>query len=211
MKYLVSCILYKIRNAFRSHDSRFTIHDSRAFTLIETLVAISLLTISIVAPIALTTQSLESAYYARDQITAYYLAQEAIEALRSVRDAQILQITQTADASGLNIFGNIPLSDKPFRIDARTTDSSTAITRCDQDPGGVCIPLQTDGTLYGYQSFWTNTNFTRIVKANFIGNGQDEVRVTVTVTWQTGAFQSRSFSISENLYRWVQDGSGATS
>ncbi len=181
------------------------------FTLIETLVAISLLTISIVAPISLTAQSLQSAYYARDQITAFYIAQEAIEAIRSVRDGQILQIAQSVNASGINIFGPIPLGDQPFRIDARQTASSTAITSCSGDPGGVCIPLETDGTLYGYQSGWTPTNFTRTVKAHFVGSSQDEIRVTVTVTWQTGAFQTRSFSISENMYRWVKDGAGVTS
>jgi prepilin-type N-terminal cleavage/methylation domain-containing protein len=192
------------------------LHTSQSgFTLIETLVAITLLTVAITEPISLTTQSLASAYYARDQITAFYLAQEAIEAVRSLRDAQILQITQTAgDASSINIFGAIPLGDQTFRIDAREGDSSQAITDCSQDPDGVCIPLQTDGTLYGYQSGWSSTNFTRTVKAHFVKNAdgsdnQEEVRVTVTVTWRTGAFQSRSFSISENLYRWVQDSSGA--
>lgn len=179
---------------------------SSGFTLIETLVAISLLTIAIVAPISLTAQSLQSAYYARDQITAFYMAQEAIEAIRSVRDGQILQIAQSVNASSINIFGPIPLNDNPFTIDARQTNSSAAITTCN----GTCPPLQTDGTLYGYQSGWTPTNFTRTVKAHFVGSGQDEIRVTVTVSWQTGAFQSRTFSISENMYRWVQDGSSAT-
>ena len=60
------------------------------FTLLETLVAITLLTIAIVAPMSLTTQALGSAYYARDQITASYLAQEGLEAVRSVRDANII-------------------------------------------------------------------------------------------------------------------------
>ena len=189
----------------QNHFSVF--RQRRGFTLIETMVAISLLTMSIVAPISLTAQSLESALYARDQITAFYLAQEAIEAVRSIRDGQILQITQTANASGLNIFGPIPLDNQPFTVDARTADSSQAITTCST----TCPPLQTDGTLYGYQNGWTDTNFTRTVKAAFVGSGQDEIRVTVTVTWQTGAFQSRSFSISENMYRWVQDGSGAAS
>jgi putative endonuclease len=183
----------------------------RGFTLIETLVAISLLTIAVVAPIALTAQSLQSAYYARDQITGYYLAQEAIEAVRSIRDAQILQISQTPQGpatSGLNIFGSIPLNDQPFTIDARKADPAQAIVTCN----GTCPPLQTNGTLYGYEpadSSWTNTNFTRTVKAAFVGSGQDEVRVTVTVAWRTGSIQTRTFSISENMYRWVQDGSGA--
>ncbi len=179
----------------------------RGFTLIETLVAVTLLTIAVIAPISLTAQSLKSAYYARDQITAFYLAQEAIEALRSVRDAQILKITQTSNASSLNIFGAIPPSNHPFTVDARQPDPSNAITEC----SGDCPPLQTDGTLYGYQSGWADTNFTRTIKAAFVGSGQDEMRITVTVTWRTGAFQTRTFSISENLYRWVQDGSAVTS
>lgn len=178
----------------------------RGFTLIETLVAISLLTIAVVAPISLTTQSLQTAYYARDQITAFYLAQEAIEALRSVRDAQILEITQTANASSLNIFGSIPLNNQPFIVDARQADPSHAIETCSV----ACPPLQTDGSLYGYQADWADTNFVRTVRASFVGGGQDEIRVTVTVTWHTGAYQTRSFSISEDMYRWVQDGSGAT-
>ena len=173
------------------------------FTLIETLVAISLLSVAIVAPMSLTAQSLASAYYARDQITAFYMAQEAIEALRSIRDAQILQIAQSADASSINIFGPLPLDDEPFTIDTRNAVAAQAITVC---PGRICPPLQTDGTLYGYDPSWANTNFTRTVRARLIGSGQDEVRVSVTITWQTGAFQSRSFSISENLYRWVNDG-----
>src|SRR3989338_11299272 len=58
-KYGILNTVYRIRNTCRA---------SRGFTLIETMVAIALLTISIVAPMSLTTQSLASAYYARDQI-----------------------------------------------------------------------------------------------------------------------------------------------
>ena len=179
----------------------------KGFTLIETLVAVALLSIAIVAPMTLTVQSLGTAYYARDQITAFYLAQEAIEALRSIRDGQILQIAQSASGASINIFG--PLEEKgltdgaPFRIDARLNNPASAIVSCD----GTCPPLQTDGTLYGYDFDWEDTHFTRTVRANFIGRGQDEIRVSVTVEWQTAGIQKRTFSISENLYRWVEDGS----
>src|SRR3972149_102217 len=82
---------------------------SRGFTLIETLVAISLLSIAIVAPMSLTSQSLTAAYYARDQVTAFNLAQEGLEAVRAFRDGQVLQISQSAAASGINLFGAIPV------------------------------------------------------------------------------------------------------
>ena len=184
----------------------------RAFTLIETLVAISLLVIAVVAPLSLATQSLESAYYARDQITAFYLAQEAIEAVRSVRDGNILTIAenQGGACSPMTLFcGIIPTGETtsgPFRIDA--SQISSTITPCSEDPGGVCEPLETDGTLYGYGNGWTPTNFTRTVTASYTDASQDEVRVTVTVSWKTGAFNTRSFSISEDMYRWVNDDSG---
>lgn len=169
------------------------------------MVAITLLSVAIVAPMALTTQSLATAYYARDQITAFYLAQEAIEAVRAIRDAQVLQIAQSAGGSQVNLFGSIPLGDQPFTIDARQPDPQLAIELCD----ATCGPLQTDGTLYGYNADWADSNFTRTVKAAFVGGGQDEIRLTVVVSWRTGSFQERSFSITENLYRWVNDASAA--
>ncbi len=181
---------------------------SRGFTLIETLVAVMLLSIAVVAPMSLASKSLGSAYYARDQITAFYLAQEAIEALRSIRDSQILIIAEDPDGAP-DIFGLIPHLNEPFTIDGRIGDASLAIVRCD----GTCPRLETDGTLYGYPAqgddpnAWTQTYFTRTVRAHSIVGNPDEIRVTVTVTWKTGPIQERSFTISENMYRWVNDGS----
>ena len=85
------------------------------FTLIETLVAISLLAVAIVAPMSLTTQSLSSAYYARDQMTAFHLAQEAIESVRSVRDENIL-------ANEADLLAGIPAGGEPVVIDTRDNE-----------------------------------------------------------------------------------------
>ena len=110
------------------------LHTQAGFTLIETLVAVSLLSVSIVAPMALTTQSLTAAYYARDQVTAFNLAQEGIEAIRAIRDGQILQISQNANATGIDLFGPIPV-DQDFTIDSRQSSPSNAIQTCS---GVVC-------------------------------------------------------------------------
>lgn len=187
----------------------FLTFKGRGFTLIETLVAISLLSIAIVAPMSLTAQSLSAAYYARDQITAFNLAQEGLEAVRAIRDGQILQISHSADASGINLFGPIPVN-QDFTIDSRLTDPSTAMQVC---PSNGCASLQTDGILYGYDpdtTTWTPTNFTRTLHAQYIGGGTDEIRLNVTVSWTSSVGQPRSFTIFENLYRWVNDGSAAS-
>ena len=171
----------------------------RGFTLVETLIAITLITIAIVAPMALTVESLKSAYYSRDQITASNLAQEAIEAVRSIRDSNILQITDGVTTT--NAFAGIPL-DTPFKIDAHT--SPAQIPDC-------CTVLKTDQStgLFGYDPTWTDTAFTRTVLVQTVWSDAagvpQELRVSVTISWKTGSYQTRQFTISENLYRWVND------
>jgi len=170
------------------------------------MVAITLMTIAIVAPMLLTVQSLASAYYSRDQITAFYLAQEAIEEVHQIRDNNILKIAE--GQSGINIFDGIPsISGQQFTVDAH----NNTMALCSTNP---CQALQTSGGLYGYATGWTNTNFTRVAVACYVqpapstlcnGTPSDEVRIAVTVSWHTGSFQTRTFTISEDLYRWIQD------
>ena len=62
----------------------------KGFTLIETMVAITVLMTAIVGPMEIASKALFSSYYARDQITAYYLAQEGIEIVRAKRDSYVL-------------------------------------------------------------------------------------------------------------------------
>jgi type II secretory pathway pseudopilin PulG len=176
-------------------------------TLIETLVAITILSVAIVAPMSLTIQSLLAAYYARDQVVASNLAQEAIESVRAVRDGNILRIALNipeGSCSPTNLLCGIPIGED-FMIDTRDNE----ITDCDIDGTPACDPLQTDPaqTLYGYQSGWVDTQFVRVVRAEFVDAEENEIRITVTVTREGGGVFP-SIVIHENLYRWVEDGSG---
>ncbi len=188
------------------------------FTLIETLVAISLLTVAIVAPMSLVSQSLSAAFYARDQVTAYNLAQEGIEEVRAIRDGNIL--ANALESAGRDLLEGIPI-DTSFTVDARESTAAGAIQTCTTQP---CPPLQTDGTLYGYAAGdrsipdrdpnWVNTYFTRTLTAAYVGpagvnGGEDAIRVSVTVSWRTSNNQTRSFTIYENMYRWVEDGAAS--
>ena len=177
----------------------------KAFTLIETLVAISFLTIAIIAPMSVATQSLAAAYYARDQVTAFHLAQEAIETVRHVRDGNILLNAQGVQT---DLHNRIPI-DSLFVLDTR----NDAMIQC---TGGVCPPLKTDGLFYAYgpvgttdiystPSGWVETRFTREVLVTYV-DAPDEIRVSATVRWKTSRYQERSFTLTENLYRWVDDG-----
>jgi prepilin-type N-terminal cleavage/methylation domain-containing protein len=176
-------------------------HTIRGFTLLETMVALAVLSMAIIAPISLVAESLLAAVYARDQVTAFYIAQEGIEAVRSMRDNNILQNAITG--SSINILNGIPdTTGNPFTIDSV---HNNAMAVC----SGACPMLQTDGTLYGYGTGWSDTNFRRTLYAQYLTSSSTEVQLKVLVEWQTGNYKARSFQLSEDLYRWVNDGSAA--
>lgn len=182
----------------------------RGFTLIETLVAVSLLVIAIVAPMSLVSQALTTAYYARDQVAAYSLAQEGIEAVRAVRDGNIL--SNATQGTSLSLLQGIPIGTN-FTVDA-TVDTSVVGNDALSPCTGTCPFLKVDplGILYGHNSTWTTfTKFRRTVYAQYAGpaainGGQDEIRVTVTVSWETATGRTRSFKMYSNMYRWIEDG-----
>ena len=179
---------------------------ARGFTLVETLAAITLIMVAIVAPMALTVQSLSAAYYARDQITASNLAQEGIEAVRAVRDGNVLK---SAEGGTANLFDGIPYDGSNFKVDGTQTDPTQIITSC-IDTGGTCPALDINNGLYTYAG--NPTNFTRTMTAAIVwsdsaGTAQ-EIRVVSTVSWQTAAYRTQSVTLTENLFNWVNPGSG---
>jgi len=56
------------------------------FTLVESLVAISILMIAIASPMTLAQKGLSTATLSKDQMIASFLAQDAIEAVKNIRD-----------------------------------------------------------------------------------------------------------------------------
>jgi hypothetical protein len=58
----------------------------KGFTLIEALVAISILMIAIASPIMLAQKGLSSSILSRDQMIASFLVQDGIEAIKNMRD-----------------------------------------------------------------------------------------------------------------------------
>lgn len=214
MKDQLRATIVMYREEGENADNRATrdarLDGTRGMTLIETLIAITILAVAIVAPMSLTIQSLLAAYYARDQVIASNLAQEAIESVRAIRDGNILTIALNAGApcvegGAMHLLCGIPIGDN-FMIDTR----DNSITRCNADGTLECNPLQTDAaeTLYGYQSGWNNTRFIRTVRAEYVDAAENEIRITVTVTRDGGGIFP-SVILYENLYRWVEDGSGA--
>lgn len=74
------------------------------FTLVEALVAISILMIAIASPMTLAQKGLSTATLSKDQMTAAFLAQDAIEAVKNIRDQTAIRGSLTND--WLDAFSN---------------------------------------------------------------------------------------------------------
>jgi|CXWL01.1.fsa_nt_gi Tfp pilus assembly protein PilV len=161
----------------------------RAFTLIETFVATSVLLVSLVGPLSIAAQSLRSAYYARDQVTAFYLAQEAIEYVRAKRDQNYI-------ASGSWLAGLDTCVDATCTVDFKNFTHTVC-------GGGTCSPLLLSDS---DQIFNTATGkpslFTRSLTIIPVVGSPDEVTLEVTVSWVSAGI-SRSFQLKENLFNWL--------
>ena len=147
---------------------------TRGFTIIETLVAITVLTISIVGPFYAVQTALTSSYVARDQLIAASLAQEAVEFMHARRDNTFL-------AGGLwssFLSGISACRPGPCVIDITQNTVSSTIA-----------PLNLSSTNLYNQAAVTGTNvptrFTRSVVVTDVGATGTEVKIVVTVSWTT--------------------------
>jgi prepilin-type N-terminal cleavage/methylation domain-containing protein len=78
-----------------THHTRPIKTASHGFTLVETLVAITVLLMVIIGPISAAQKGIQRAYYANEQLSAVFIGQEAIEAVRQYRDDQALAVWES--------------------------------------------------------------------------------------------------------------------
>lgn len=164
----------------------------RGFTLIETFVAISVLLVSLAGPLSIAAKSLQSAYYSRDEIAASYLAQEAIEYVRAIRDQNYL-------AGNPDWLAGL---DDPAKncVDADCTVDFIHFMHA--ACSGECPALLIDAnSLYNQQS-GTPAIYTRVLNLRTIPGRPNEIEAEVTVSWRTGSIE-RHFFISEHLFNWL--------
>lgn len=178
---------------------------SEGFSLVETLVAIFILSVSIVAPLTLAQKGLNAAIYARDQVTAFYLSQEAIEFVRNLRDSNGL--------SGRDwLYSLSDCLNQECGIDT-TAPTGQQIISCTRGQGDCSLTFNPSTGIYGERREgngnpkpgWQNSIFTRTVQINKVsvgGNTMDEANVTSTVSWQTGNIQ-RTFILNGKIFNWL--------
>jgi prepilin-type N-terminal cleavage/methylation domain-containing protein len=165
---------------------------ARGMSLIESLVAIAILLTVTTAVMSTAQGSLQTTYYSRDQITAFYLAQEANEYVRNTRDSNTLE-----DGAEWNRYLDQCVG-QSCTIDTSETPNNGGLSVC----VGACPYLQYDPATYHYgYDLGTESQFRRYVTLGQPGSNSDELRVTTTVEWKAG-IRDREVVVESLIYNW---------
>jgi type II secretory pathway pseudopilin PulG len=195
------------------------------FTLVETMVAVLILTLTIVSLMTVVANSLFAARYAGNEITASYLLQEAVDYIRNDRDTSVF--LQSGDTGGLGGPWEIFIAKYSNCTAAKNLTGGCYLDIANASVGVLPEFTSTDnrkfyyhpeaeaGSYYNYDSAPNPnnlnptdqnkkvvvTNFSRqiLVEKNVLY--PDELNVTVTVSWRNGGLD-KSRSLSTTLMRW---------
>jgi len=184
----------------------FSIHSRRGQTLVEALIALSILTVGFVSIIGLLTKSFQLNRTTSNDTQATYLAAEGVEVAKNIIDYDVYyglslrQGSSTQDRWGCS-FGlsiNVP-TDYALEYDTVPPAGCTArMSPLTSDK----LYFDSDTDLYTSSSFGTQpTNFTRDVWITAVSN--DELDVQSKVAWSDG-LQSNTITVEDHFYNWNQ-------
>lgn len=189
------------------------IQKNRGFTLIETMIAVFILVMAMNGLLGLIASSLFSARYAKNEIVANYLVQEAVDYVRNDRDTTVFQkngggtwATFQAKYSGNGCF-------TPDGCEIEPANTSSNVTACSGTVGGSfgalpCRVLNYDDSAsnrdfytYSTPAGYTSSNFKRQVKMSISPTNADELDIKVTVEWLNGSLVRTKIS-RVSLLNW---------
>ncbi|MFA7193508.1 MAG: prepilin-type N-terminal cleavage/methylation domain-containing protein [Candidatus Paceibacterota bacterium] len=175
----------------------------RGFTILETLVAIFILVLSITGPMVFAQSGLRTAFLARDQITSFFLAQDAVETIKNMRDNNALN-------GANNWLDGIFACDQnlnPTCLISIDTTMSTTTPEIDICTSGTCPPLKTDASgRFGYNfsiNDSSDSRFTRNIYLTEVVPGA-ELQIVVEMTWTSNVRVGDSrIVVQENIFNWI--------
>ncbi len=154
--------------------------NNKGFTLLETIVAVGVIMVGLIAVLVLINGSLFYVSLIKDRLTVAYLNSEGLEVVRNIRDNHWLQ----------NLAWNNGLSDGDYNI---AYNSLSPSPYADTE-----LLLDASSGLYNYSS-GSPSGFKR--KISIANLSSYELRVISAVTWQRKGVNYTN-SAEEHLFNW---------
>jgi len=171
-------------------------HNQSGFSLVETLVAITILLIVITGPLTLVSNSARSTNFANDQVMGYFLAQEGLELAQAARDDLLIPefsasppTTNAWDRFSASSLYASCFSSNGCGLD-QDTDAVGTLNVYDCGGTGAGCRLYSNAIL-AERSRYTHddnlganspTQYTRVIRMN---SGGGQVEITSRVTWRS--------------------------
>jgi len=192
---------------FKEKKSGF-LKNSRGFTLVETLVAIVIITVGLLGAIALIIYAISVASLVKGKLIASQLAQEGVEVVRNMRDNNWLagKIGDGNWYDGLNVGLCVPIlsgddpSSKWGLVKITSEDDSESIVYFDKNNKfygqSSNVPTSWQAASFNLRR-WLNVSYDSTNK---------RLEITSHVSWSEKG-RDHSFEIKDYLYNW-QKGAG---
>ncbi len=182
----------------------------KGFTLVETLVALSIFIISVVGIMTVLATGLTNITNAKNKMIATFLAQEGIEYVRNVRDTYVLYDPNGSGDAWNDFKAYTLLCTSGCYLDTISLDfleqnhpitASGIVKNCSNNNcPTITYNSNTGKYLSGGAGGGVKTVFVRKITLSLIEN--DEIKATSTVTWGSG--NSKSVSFTQNLFNWIE-------
>jgi type II secretory pathway pseudopilin PulG len=162
------------------------------FSLIDVLMAVAVIAIGLIGVMSLLVQNIQAARVNKNFLVASMLAQEGIEIVRSLRDANWLKNPSPVwyddiySGPGVNYYA-IDKDDSTFNTVANIDDANT--------------DLYLKGGFYVHDSFGgTKTVFKRMITVD--QTGADALTIKALVQWKNNIGTTRHYEVVTYLYNW---------
>jgi len=184
---------------------------NKGFTLVETLIALAIFSVSILGLMTVLSQGISDTTYAKRKNIATYLAQEGIEYMRNIRDTYVLysedgsigwdafKTKLISSPAKCHLDNGCYFDDQDLNYDNQVQPiAGIYMIEC----GATCASLLYDSNT-GQYNYVTgdNSGFVRKIQVDLISG--DELGISSTVSWTQGS-GTYQITFYENLFRWVE-------
>jgi prepilin-type N-terminal cleavage/methylation domain-containing protein len=169
----------------------FMLRKQKGFTLLETVIAMAVLSFGILALASFYTQGMQASYRSQIQFIAQEKAQEALETIFTARDTQMLSFAQINNVSAGGVFLDGPqplLAPGPDGLVGTADDDAANPDNIVVGPGPDNILGTADDTTINLNPWMTRTILIQPVQNE---NNLNQITITVNYNYegQAGQFQ----------------------